>query len=377
MLVYFCLMMKDVIAYLCVSNSWGGLEMNQLRNALWMKERGHEVVVLGLKGSRIIKEAVDAGIEIDYVSQHKKYYDFKRAFSLVKLIKKRSVTHLILRDPKDISLGVTTKRLLKNQLFLAYFMEMQLGVKKDDFIHTWRFKGLDLWSCPINFLAKQVKDLTNFPTSKTKVIPSAMDLSKFENLPSQNFAREKLNLPKDQILLGLIGRLDPFKGHSLLLDAHEMLSAELKAKVSLVFLGEKTNPDIDNFYDRLIERVQEDTFKSSVYILPFRKDVESFYAAIDAFVMASKAETFGMVTVESLASGTPVIGSNAGGTPELLGQGERGILFETMNKQSLKKAIEHFVNDYQVDSNKLKSSVLRYGNNEVCELVEKHLNLTK
>lgn len=377
MLVYFCLMMKGVIAYLCVSNSWGGLEMNQLRNAVWMKERGHEVVLLGLKDSRIIKEAADAGIEIDYVNQHKKYYDLKRAFYLVKLIKKRSVTHLILRDPKDISLGVTTKRILKNRLFLAYFMEMQLGVKKDDFIHTWRFKGLDLWSCPLNFLAKQVKDLTNFPTSKTKVIPSAMDLSKFENLPSQNIAREKLNLPKDQVLLGLIGRLDPFKGHSLLLDAYEMLSADLKAKVSLVFLGEKTIPDIDNFYDRLIERVQEDIFKSSVHILPFRKDVETFYAAIDGFVMASKAETFGMVTIESLASGTPVIGSNAGGTPELLDQGERGILFETMNKQSLKKAIEHFVNDYQVDSNNLRSSVLRYGNNEVCELVEKHLNLTK
>jgi glycosyltransferase involved in cell wall biosynthesis len=376
MLVYFCFMKKDVIAYLCVSNSWGGLEMNQLRNAVWMKERGHEVVLLGLKDSRIIKEAADAGIEIDYVNQHKKYYDFKRAFSLLKLIQKRSVTHLVLRDPKDISLGVTTKRLLKNGLYLAYFMEMQLGVKKNDLIHTWRFKGLDLWSCPLNFLAKQVKDLTSFPESKTKVIPSAMDLSKFENLPSRDVAREKLNLPKDQILLGLIGRLDPFKGHKLLMDAYEMLPSDLKTKISLVFLGEKMNPDIDNFYDRLMERIKEDTFKSSVHILPFRKDVETFYAAIDVFVMASKAETFGMVTIESLASGTPVIGSNAGGTPELLGHGDRGILFETMNKQSLKVAIEHFVNDYQADPNELKSSVLCYGNNEVCELVEKHLNLT-
>ena len=368
-------MKKKAIAYLCVSNSWGGLEMNQLRNAQWMNERGHDVLILGLKGSRIIKEADESGIEVDYVNQHKKYYDFKRSFHLKKIIQNKSITHLILRDPKDISLGVTAKRLLKNRLFLAYFMEMQLGVKKNDFIHTWRFKGLDLWSCPLHFLANQAEELTNFPSSKTKVIPSAMDLSKFEELPDHKIAREKLELPSDQILLGLIGRLDPFKGHSLLMDAFELLPLELRSKISLVFLGEKMNPDIDNFYDRLMERIKEDTFKSSVYILPFRKDVETFYAAIDAFVMASKAETFGMVTIESMASGTPVIGSNAGGTPELLDYGKRGILFETMNKESLADAIKHFVDKYDYDANELKSSVKKYSHHQVCEQVERYLNL--
>jgi len=369
-------MAGNVIGYFCVSNSWGGLEMNQLRNAVWMKNRGHKVLIVGLKDSRIIKEAESEGIDTAFATQHKKYYDFKKAINLKKLINYKGITHLILRDPKDISLGVTTKRLLKNKLFLAYFMEMQLGVKKTDLLHTWRFKGLDLWSCPLQFLANQVNELTNFPSSKTKVIPSAMDLSKFENLPSQSVAREKLELPNDQILLGLIGRFDAFKGHKLLLDAYEMLPSELQNKISLAFLGEKTNPDTDNFYEYLMERIQLDTFKSKVYILPFRKDVETFYAAIDVFVMASKAETFGMVTIESMAAGTPVIGSNAGGTPELLGSGERGILFETMNKESLAKAIKFFVDEYKNDPNDLKSYVKKYSHHEVCQLVERHLKLT-
>lgn len=370
-------MAKNKIGYLCSSDSWGGLEMNQLRNAVWMMERGHKVLLLGLKDSRFVKEAKSAGIEIVFVNKHKKYYDFKNAFILKGLIKSHNITHLILRDPKDISLGVTTKRLLKNKLFLAYFMEMQLGVKKTDFIHTWRFKGLDLWSCPLHFLANQVKDLTNFPKSKTKVIPSAIDLSKFDDLTDQNSAREKLELPSNKILLGLIGRLDPFKGHKLLMDAYELLPEELRSKISLVFLGEKMNPDIDNFYDYLMERVQKDTFKSNVHILPFRKDVETFYAAIDVFVMASEAETFGMVTIESMASGTPVIGSNAGGTPELLGNGDKGILFETMNKESLTNAIEHFVKEYKYDSTMLKSAVKKYGHHEVCQQVEKELHLVE
>jgi len=369
-------MTSQVIGYFCVSNSWGGLEMNQLRNAAWMKKRGHRVVVLGLEGSRVVQEAENAGIAVDHVRQHKKYYDFKRAIQLKRHIKNKAITHLILRDPKDISLGVTTKRLLGGTLFLAYFMEMQLGVKKTDFIHTWRFKGLDLWSCPLHFLAEQVKSMTTFPHERIQVIPSAMDLSKFDAIPNQTEARKQLNLPQEKVILGLVGRFDPFKGHQLLLDAYEMLSDQLQNKVALAFLGEPTVPDVDNFYDDLMSRIQEDTFQSTVHILPFRQDVETFYAAINCFVMASKAETFGMVTIESMATGTPVIGSNAGGTPELLGNGDRGILFESMNKASLARAIEQFVNAHDLDSKQLKSYVRKYSHFEVCQKVEQHLRFT-
>ena len=365
----------NYIAYFCPSLSWGGLEMNQLRNAVWMKERGHKVIMIGLKDSRFLKEAECINIDVAFVNKHKKYYDFKNAINLKRIIKSKAITHLILRDPKDISLGVTTKRLMSNQLFLAYFMEMQLGVKKNDFIHTWRFKGLDLWSCPLHFLANQVEELTNFPASKTKVIPSALDLSKFDKLVDKNTARAKLNLPDDQIILGIIGRFDPFKGHKLLMDAYESLPLMLRNKLTLVFLGEKTIPDVDNFHDYLLGRIKEDIFNNNVFILPFRKDIETYFAAIDVFVMASKAETFGMVTIESMASGTPVIGSNAGGTPELLGNGSRGVLFETMNTESLANAIHRFVNNYKYEEEYLKSYVQKYSHDRVCQQVEKYLKL--
>ena len=66
------------LGYFCASNSWRGLEMNQLRNAIWMKERGHEVLILGLKGSRLIQEAENSGVNVAFVQKHKKYYDFKK-----------------------------------------------------------------------------------------------------------------------------------------------------------------------------------------------------------------------------------------------------------------------------------------------------------
>ena len=368
--------MRDYkLAYLCVNNSWGGLEMNQLRNAKWMKERGHDVLLLVLKNSRIANEAAKENLQVKYLKQHKKYYDFLNAWRLKSIIKKNKITHLILRDPHDMSLAVTSKRLLRNKLFVAYFMEMQLGIKKKDFIHTWRFKGLDLWSCPLKFLADQVKSMTNFSSKKVKIIPSGIDLTKFKKLPNKIEAREKLNLPTDKKLLGLIGRFDPQKGHLLLLDAYKLLDDKLKSNIDLVFLGEKMNPDVDNYYEKLQKRIKADNLNSKVHILPFRKDVETFFAAIDAFVMASKAETFGMVTIESMASGTPVIGSNAGGTPELLGFGEHGLLFETLNEKSLKDAIERFITQNNFSKDQLINSIEKFSHEKVCNLVEKELDL--
>jgi glycosyltransferase involved in cell wall biosynthesis len=368
-------MSKAVLAYLCVTNSWGGLEMNQLRNALWMKQRNHEVLLLGLKDSRITNESEKLNITTIHIARHRKYYDFKRALELSKILKKQGATHLIIRDPKDISLGVTTKRLMRNSIHVSYFMEMQLGIKKTDFIHTLRFKGLDLWSCPLNFLARQVHELTNYDPQKIRIIPSGMDISKFENLPSSKEAREKLNLSQDKILIGLIGRLDPFKGQMLVLDAYESLPEEIKSKLEIVFLGDKMSPDIDDFYNRLTTRVKEPGFSKNVTILPFRDDVALFYAAMDATIMASKAETFGMVTIESMASGTPVIGSNAGGTTELIGNNERGILFETMNVDSLKSAFIRFIENNRVEKKKLISYAEKYDHCKVCKTVEKELGL--
>lgn len=366
---------KNKIAYFCPSLSWGGLEMNQLRNAEWMLNRGHKVMIFVQNGSRIHQEAEKLNISVAFVKPHKKYYDFLNAFRLIKKIKQHQVSHLIVRDPRDMSLCALAKSWTFHKFFLAYFMEMQIGIPKRDLIHTLRYESYDLWACPLNWLSEQVKELTKFPKERIKVIPSAMDLSKFTDLPSQNSAREKLELPNDQIIIGLIGRFDPFKGHHLLLDAYEMLSPKLRSKISLAFLGEQMNPDIDDFYPELMKRLKKETFKSNVHILPFRKDVETFYAGIDVFVMASKAETFGMVTIESIAAGTPVIGSNAGGTPELLGEGNRGILFETMNKESLANSIKHFVEDYQFDANHLKAYAKNYDHQQVCALVEENLGL--
>ena len=365
--------MKSKLGYLCSSESWGGLEMNQLRNALWMKERGHEVVVLCLLNTPIEKSAQEQGLEIQIIRKHRKYYDFKCAKELSQLLIREKITHLIVRSTFDVSIASNVKRILKSNIHTSYFMEMQLGVKKTNLLHTFRYRFIDVWSCPLPWLKVQVENWTRFK-NKLVVIPSGVDLSQFSGLNSKEIDRKSLKMDKNALIFGLIGRFDPQKGQLLLLQA---MQKSKNKEFHVCFLGEPTKNEGDEYFNEMQQFIQAHQLEERVHIRPFQKDTSPFYNAIDWLVMATKAETFGMVTVESLACGTPVLGSNAGGTPEILKHGQGGVLFKSMNVDDLASKLDEISNQQQEFSpSELIKIAQEYDHQSVCAQVEQALGLT-
>ena len=367
--------MKTKIGYLCSSESWGGLEMNQLRNARWMQQRGHAVVILCVKDAPLYLHAISENIPVILVEKHRKYYDYGAGLNLRNCIRDAAITHLIIRDTLEMSICAIAKRFARKHPFhLSYFMEMQLGVNKTNFLHTVRLRALDLWSCPLEWLEKQVHTMTRFFPSKTVVIPSGMELAPFFSEQTQAEARKLLELPEGKTIIGLIGRFDPHKGQLLLLEALKSIKDK---SVCVCLLGEPTRNEGTDYFERISQAIRENQLEERVFIRPFRADIASFYRAVDASVMASKSESFGMVTIEAMASGTPTIGSDAGGTPEILKYGELGYLFETLNPVSLAAAIEKFMENPQaIPASKLQENARAYDHHKVCEQVEKALQIT-
>lgn len=364
--------MKAHLAYLCSSQSWGGLEMNHLRNALWMQERGHKVTVLAVENSRYQKEALAMGLTVLSVTAQRKYYDWSAGRALVKLIREQQITHLLLRSTRDMSIAAFVKSKLKDAIHTSYFMEMQLGVRKTHILHAIRQRGIDVWSCPLPWLKHQVETMTRFRNTLVE-IPSGIDLSHYASLPDKSEARAQLNLPDTARIFGLIGRFDPQKGQLLLLEAMK------KAKTQdfhVALLGEPTFNEGDDYAQQLEQFIAENNLGNRVHIRPFMDHPQTFYVAADWIVMATKAETFGMVTLESLACGTPVLGSNAGGTPEILEHGKGGMLFESMDSDDLSKKISAICEEnLQFSAETLQAMTRKYNHNDVCRLVEQYLKL--
>lgn len=365
--------MKNKLGYICGSESWGGLEMNHVRNAKWMHDRGHEVHYFCLKGSKSHQMAQEQGLNIAFIEKHRKYYDFKQGRALVKLVKQLGITHLISRSTSDLSILAFVKWKLGRQIHTSYFMEMQMGVVKKNFMHTLRYKYIDLWSCPLNYLEHQVKTMTNYK-NELVVIPSGIELDRFSTDEQQFNSRNKMDLPQGQLLFGLAGRFDPQKGQLLLLDA---VSRCKRKDFSIVLLGEPTlHESGEIYYQQMLDLISKYELDTRVFIRPFMKNIEVFYNAIDWFVMATKAETFGMVTIEALASGKPVLGSNAGGTVEILGDGQFGVLFEPLDAEDLANKIDLILNNsIQFAPQMLQKEAATYDHKKVCSRVEHALGL--
>ncbi|MDH4474578.1 MAG: glycosyltransferase family 4 protein [Fluviicola sp.] len=359
------------IGYLCGSKSWGGLEMNQWRNARWMKQRGHEVVVFGKEGSQLESYCKKDELTFVAVPDYRKYYDVAAARKLSRLLKANRIDHLIIRDVRDMSVAALAKNWFSHPFKLHYFMEMQLGVSKRNVLHTLRFRQFDTWSCPLHWLEEQVKTKTRMPHDRIIYIPSGLELAPLQQALSKEEARRLLDVPQTGVLIGLAGRFDPQKGQLLLLEAAQQLTDQ---SFGIVFLGAPTHNEGENYHQTMLDLIESAGLRERVFVRPFRNDINVFYKAIDAFVMASKAETFGMVTIEAMACGTPVVGSNAGGTPELLQFGELGYLFEPLSSDDLAAKLGDFLcNSHLFPSEKLEQAMQLFDHRSVCELVENRL----
>lgn len=348
--------------------------MNHVRNAQWMADRGHDVCFISVEGSPADRFARELGLPVHHILPHRKYYDLKRAGELSSFLKKHAFTHLLIRASADMSLVAHIKFRLASSIFTAYFMEMQLGVARRTALHSLRYKYIDLWSCPLNWLKEEVEQMGRFH-NRLEVITSGIDLSQFDVLPSKAEARDLLELPQEGLLFGLIGRFDPKKGQLLLLEA--MKKAKNK-DFQVLLLGEATRNEGDQYFGLMSTLIEKEGLANRVFIRPFMKEVQYVYSAIDWFVMATKAETVGMVSIESLACGTPVLGSNAGGTPEILiGKGAMGgLLFETQDSQSLADQIDSICTDnLTIPAEILREIAAYYSHDKVCEQVEKALGL--
>lgn len=364
--------MHATIAYLCSSINWGGLEMNQLRNAVWMQERGHKVYIFCVPESPSAQQAKVMGLATIEIRQQGKYYDFRAARRFRHLLIQYSVTHLILRATRDLSMAATVRFRMGKRLHVSYFMEMQLGVEKKNLLHSIRFRFIDLWACPLDYLEKQVREMTHYKNALLQ-IPSGLELTPFLSAPSTKESRILLDIPQDRFIFGLIGRFDPQKGQQLVLKAFELME---NSSADLVFLGEPTIGEGAEYYGAILEEIENRAWQDRIFIRPFRKDTSVFYAAIDVLIMATKAESIGMVTLESLASGTPVLGSDRGGTPEILANEKGGKLFVSQDANDLAKKMRSFVDTpVRYAPEKLRELVEDNDHHSVCRRVEEALGI--
>jgi glycosyltransferase involved in cell wall biosynthesis len=171
------------------------------------------------------------------------------------------------------------------------------------------------------------------PEHKFTVIHSGVDLEMFKaNLLDRAEMKATLGIPTDVIVVGTVGRLTSVKGQDILLRTVAKLIRQGQ-KIFLVLLGDgELRQDLEQLASRL-------NLEGHVRFLGWRPDVAGIMATFDIFCLPSRNEGMGKVVVEAMAMAIPVIASDIGGIPDMVHQGDNGLLVPPDDIAAWEKAI--------------------------------------
>jgi D-inositol-3-phosphate glycosyltransferase len=359
--------MQQALTILCSSPGWGGLEMNTVKLAKALAARSWNVSVLAVEKTTFYEHSATAGLHVGCIEKPAALTAVPRARRIARWMRQQNSGLLLMPFRRDIATASLAKRLFAHDLKLVYQQHMKLGVSKRDPIHTVRYAALDAWIAPLNYLKVEAQKKSRVPAKKIHVIPFGIDVDYFAQNPfSKEEARAILHLPEAVPMLGVLGRIDPKKGQDFLIEALPVLDEKLGIAYHLLIAGSSTLGEGENYEKSLHQKVQALGLNGRVHFRKGAEDVRPFYRAIDVFCMPSEGETYGMVTLEALASGLPVVGTDRDGTREILGASSCGYLYEPNDATGFTKRLGQLQREHVV-SEPLQA---RYGFDEMVSATE-------
>lgn len=158
------------------------------------------------------------------------------------------------------------------------------------------------------------------------------------------YIRKEIFDVNNEIVIGLVGRINKWKGQFILLEAFSKLIKKYP-DLRLIFVG-STTENQSYILKELTAKIDAFQIVNQVKIVPFQPDINKIWSAIDiAIVPSVEPEPFGLVAVEAMLAKKPVIASNHGGLTEIVIHEHTGFLVQPNNVTDLVNAIETLVND--------------------------------
>ena len=199
------------------------------------------------------------------------------------------------------------------------------------------------WAIKDGFLG----DPPFMPPDQVQVLPPGVDTERFKPGIDGTQVRADAKVAPDAPLVALIARFQDVKGHDVFQAmAHTVAQAIPEAR--FIVAGESINEKSadDAYKARILVAHQVDPLlRERLTYLGFRPDAQCVMAAADVIVCSSSFESYGMVNVEAMASGKPVVSTRRGGPSETVADGETGFLVDAGDAEELARHVIDLLRD--------------------------------
>ena len=339
------------ILYLTNSLSAGGAEIHLLALAREMTQRGHTVHVCVLTretvgGSRnLTQEFIQTGAEITFLSDSlvNKLQEVVRWIRLYRLVKVYQPDLLHSHLPRSDFAAVIIKKMFPRCIWICTLHDAHIKGNYSGywifhyFSKVWRVSDhvIAVSSAVFDWATRQIK----IPANKMSVIHHGIQCQGI-SMPEQ---RAVSTLDPRYRYIGCLARYEPRKGIEYLIRAMpEILSHFPHAR--LIVAG--SNPN--GYKEHLVSLATELKVDAYISLQDFCENTVAFFDSLEIFAFASISEGFGLVLLEAMRAGLPIVASNIAPINQIVLQNETGLLVEPKDSSAFSEAIIHLLKNPQV-----------------------------
>ncbi len=301
----------------------GGMEQFVVRIAKHQKSRGVAAGILALRGGPLVREALDAGIEVSTLEGRAL---LRRVFRAVRVAARFAPDVIHVHNTTSLQYGSLCAMVLGCP-YLMTFHGQGSGFRQTSSL-VWNSV-----SAVVSVSAASSHKVAEYvEPERVSVIPNGVEMRQYLGIREEK--RRELGF-ESQVVAIMVARMDGLKGHGDFLDALAMLrdgASGCPLTVLLVGDGAQRN----ELEKRANELELDETW---VRFLGYRSDVADLLECADLFVLPSLTEGMPLSVLEAMAAGLPIVASDVGGLPELIENEREGLLVPARQPRELMLAL--------------------------------------
>ena len=336
-------MNQSIIIHTSAMRVWNGETNRVLTDLIAVRESGYRPMLLTPEESPLGQKAEQDGIDTQYYSfDNNPFTRLKEIFTLHRLIKREPVFAIHTHSSKDTWL-VAHHRMFFGKRSKFIRTRHNINRVRDNIFNRKLYKNIDtivaltesVRNCFDNMIQLNVLNKDQF-----FIIPSAVDIQKFKpSAEKRDRTRQALGVASEDLLIGFIGRISADKGIASFIESIKLMIGQ-EPKATFIVVGKCSEPR----FQQALTELEGDKVK----VLGFMENVVDYYQAIDILVAPSLKEAQGTSIVEAMACGKPVIASNIGGIPEVIDDGNDGVLITPDDPEAIAAAVRRLACDTEM-----------------------------
>src|SRR5829696_1962180 len=317
------------------ARTWRGGQNQVLVTVLGLRALGHRTVLVAHPSGELRRRAAE-GLDFFPLAPRTEM-DLAAGWRLARLLKQLRPDVVHAHDPHGVAmaaLAVSMSTLRSTPpLIASRRVDFHL---RNTALSRWKYRQVNYFVCASEAIRTMLVG-DGIPRARTVTVHEGIDLDRVKAAPRAELHKE-LWLPHDAPLIGNVAALVPHKGQKYLIEAAaRLLLDEPDSRVVIAGEGELRGA--------LAQQIRQHHLEKHVILAGFRPDILSLHKAFDVFVMSSVTEGLGTSLLDAMACGRPVVATNVGGIPEVVIDGETGLLVPPRDPGAMAAALARLLAD--------------------------------